>query len=336
MSYRPARVGFLVRPGVIDDVVAAARLNTLLWGGLWNPIVAVGDAAAAARWLARFRVDLVYPVAGTDEIRAVAEAHPHLGWPMGDDELMRVRYGEEAAEPTLLDVAPAMEDFHAARGWAVERSQYRLFEWDADDDLAPLFVVRFGELHGDTGARYCGMFESQLRGATVRPDEVDFGEKHVPSPIDVTTFSLRHDFIGRARQGIAVGDPRSADDLRDYWNLRAGGYEVDFFVSEAPLGRALERRLALHRHRLAELREWQRHVHVFRLGGAAVPERLQQLLDGLETVEHDGIEAAWSAGSPPTMAVTESHDVLAGTDSLGQGRAVLPTSARWETLPRRG
>lgn len=111
-----ARVGFLVRVGALDDVLASARLSTLLWGGRWNPIIAVSDVAEASEWLARFRVDLLHAVADTEPIRAVVDAHEHLSWPMGDDELMRVRYGEEVAEPTLLDVASAMEDFHTARG----------------------------------------------------------------------------------------------------------------------------------------------------------------------------------------------------------------------------
>ncbi len=42
VAYRPVRVGCLVREGVIDDVVAAAALNTMAWGGMFNPLIPVG------------------------------------------------------------------------------------------------------------------------------------------------------------------------------------------------------------------------------------------------------------------------------------------------------
>ena len=43
LSYRPVRIGFLVREGHIEDIVEAAGINTLLWGGIYNPIIPVSN-----------------------------------------------------------------------------------------------------------------------------------------------------------------------------------------------------------------------------------------------------------------------------------------------------
>ena len=41
VKYRPIKIGFLVRDGSIDDLVKAAGINTLLWGGIHNPIIPI-------------------------------------------------------------------------------------------------------------------------------------------------------------------------------------------------------------------------------------------------------------------------------------------------------
>jgi hypothetical protein len=37
VKYRPIRIGFLVRDGEVKDVIRAAEIITLLWGGIYNP-----------------------------------------------------------------------------------------------------------------------------------------------------------------------------------------------------------------------------------------------------------------------------------------------------------
>jgi hypothetical protein len=36
---RPVKIGFLIEEGNIDDLVKIAGINTLLWGGIYNPII---------------------------------------------------------------------------------------------------------------------------------------------------------------------------------------------------------------------------------------------------------------------------------------------------------
>src|SRR5215210_7101325 len=83
VGYRPLRIGFLVRQGWLEDVVEAARLNTLIWGGIRNPIISVGadSGGDVDRAIKAFRADVLHAVADDDGLRAVASRHPTLKWP---------------------------------------------------------------------------------------------------------------------------------------------------------------------------------------------------------------------------------------------------------------
>ena len=45
VKYKPLniRVGFVVRDGHVGDLVAAAGVDSLLWGGVYNPILPISD-----------------------------------------------------------------------------------------------------------------------------------------------------------------------------------------------------------------------------------------------------------------------------------------------------
>lgn len=43
VGYRPVRLGLLVRDNNLEDLMSAIELNTLLWGGIFNPIIPVGS-----------------------------------------------------------------------------------------------------------------------------------------------------------------------------------------------------------------------------------------------------------------------------------------------------
>jgi hypothetical protein len=77
VRHRPNRIGFLVRPNELADLEQAARLCTLLWGGLHDPIipVAASNDANADRLLKQFQVDVLFAVAQSDPIQQFLERH---------------------------------------------------------------------------------------------------------------------------------------------------------------------------------------------------------------------------------------------------------------------
>jgi DNA-directed RNA polymerase subunit RPC12/RpoP len=314
-----------VRPGVVADAVAAAQLNTLLWGGRFNPIVAVTDDPEPARRLIRdFRVDLLHAVADDARIQALVEEHDHLRWPFGAGSLLAPRGPDNEIEPTVVDVAPALEHAWARTFRSSESSQFRSFSWAADDELAALFAIWLGEYAGEVGERYRGLYETRLRAEEAEVRAVDFGEHDLLAPLDATGATLRGDVFGRRSFAVVVGDPQDAEHLAALWNVRAAGYRTVFYTGNEQLDRGLVRQLRRHVASYPERREWERHLDLFCLRGEEIPAGLAALLgDDANPILHHGLATAWSDREPPALFATESHSVLASAEEGADGRPLI-------------
>jgi hypothetical protein len=318
------RVGFLVSPDDVGEVVAAARLNTFLWGGRYNPIIAVADPLDdARRMIADFRVDLLHPVAETEQIRELIAEHGHLAWPLGMGGLLAPRGPENQIEPTLLDTVPAMVDTWSKEMRHSKDSRFLSFRWDPDDDLAALFAVWFGEFEGDLGEYYRTVYENRLKAPAVSPRDVGFGERDPLAPINVTGAGLDPDLLERDRVGVVVGDPTDAGDLTSFWNLRAAGYRVDFFIGDDFLDRGLVHHVRRHVAYYAERQEYERHIHLFLLRGDEIPAPLSEILGAdANPIRHTSLHTAWGYRTLPALFQTDRTDVLVSEEGDPGGRVI--------------
>jgi hypothetical protein len=82
VAYRPARVGFLVRGGSVDDVRRAAQIASVLWGGVCNPMLPVETPEQGVALVQRFRPDVLYAIAEDAALTDVIGRFAHLEWPM--------------------------------------------------------------------------------------------------------------------------------------------------------------------------------------------------------------------------------------------------------------
>lgn len=73
VKYRPIKIGFLVRDGSVKDLVKAAGINTLLWGGIHNPITPISatNKDFSNQLLKLFSVNVLFAVSRTTEIDGV-------------------------------------------------------------------------------------------------------------------------------------------------------------------------------------------------------------------------------------------------------------------------
>ncbi len=231
IGYRPLRVGFLAREGSLDDLLAVARLNTMVWGGVTNPIIPVGDDVAAAEGLVeQFTVDVLHPVVDDPRLNEVVERFPHLRQPreismhglfdlVGDDEIGLV---------TIRVLASHYYETFVRYSGGESRAVW--LNWTAEDALAPLWTLLFGDYsEGRPGPRcrraYLALEAEEIRIDASVPAEV----LDRVTPISFTRDSLRRSPGWFEGHGLVIGDAHDVTHLMRFWNLRSTGADVAFW-----------------------------------------------------------------------------------------------------------
>ena len=239
VSFRPVRIGFLVRDGSVEDIIQTAGINTLLWGGLYNPVVPVGSDTRLAEHLIRlFAVDLLYPVSPSDESRDLLAAYRYLRDPHVIGNKIFYEAHTKRNEIAFMDSVHLMEYYYDTefRHKPEEfRSRWALIEWSQDDALSALFAVAFGSfpdcynLEND----FKQFFLNGLRGTTLRIEKSsaltpEMAELSYPLLLTCQELPMRYRPLG-CYDGIYVGNESSFDDLTAFWNIRSSGMRVEFF-----------------------------------------------------------------------------------------------------------
>jgi hypothetical protein len=79
VDYRPVRIGWVTPERDIALLATAAAWNSCLWGGRFNPVIPIHDAAQGDQLVKTFAVDVLIPVEGTEATRTFIGRFPHLG-----------------------------------------------------------------------------------------------------------------------------------------------------------------------------------------------------------------------------------------------------------------
>jgi hypothetical protein len=99
VRYRPARIGWCVRDGNWDDLRSALRLTHIFWGGKFNPVIPVGSSSAN-HLVRQFRVDVLFPVSGSQGAAEFTKESKDLRWPLMEDDLI-----DRNGAPNFLDIS---------------------------------------------------------------------------------------------------------------------------------------------------------------------------------------------------------------------------------------
>ena len=239
VRYSPTRIGFLVRKDCIDDLVRAAELNTILWGGIFNPLIPVCPDTNSVddELVGAFQLDALCPVASIPRVETIPLCHPLLNLQGESRESVLVHDSStRRSTPTLLDINDVTHlywDRNFKHTSSDFRSHYALVQWPEEDPLAPLFALAFGQL--SSGLRfsvdYGRLFVQGLRARTLRIAS----SKPLPatltrylSPLATTTAELKKYGSSQDGGGVFVGDGNRFEDLLNFWNIRAAGHPVRF------------------------------------------------------------------------------------------------------------
>jgi len=167
ICYRPLRIGWGIRAGDMDAFRQAVRLSYTLWGGRFNPIVAVDHAEEAEQLIDLFRVDMILPIGDAEAVKEFPKRFPHLINPLSPEEIF-TGGANERTQAQILDIhnaLVALRDTPELR--AMKEKGVRLYTWQADDPLADVFLVQLGMYPGanEIGIDYRAML-MQAAGAT--------------------------------------------------------------------------------------------------------------------------------------------------------------------------
>jgi hypothetical protein len=230
----------------MSDLLEAARLTSLLWGGLFNPFLPLRDAETLDREVAAFWIDAMHPVAAGDaSVADVLSRHPELRWPLFGEGLI-VR-GEGAPYLRPLDLSGALAAFVQRVREERPRVPAVLPVWDQSDRYALVYALTFGDftraselLGEDLTASFVRATGALEVPASAALSERTLGMRHL------SAFGLQWQLAWDARDrdvSVFLGNPRSAHDLAAYWNTRACGLPTVFWdrtQAEQPFRRALE------------------------------------------------------------------------------------------------
>jgi hypothetical protein len=323
VNYRPLRIAFLVRDGNFDDLISAARLNTALWGGIYNAIVPVGgDPDLPDRLIRLFQADVLHPVSNEPQVQAVFERYPWLAWPERpkDSGLAGRENGNEYLD--TLDVMSAIECYREREFRpGAEKTGCAIASWEAGDPLNALFCLQFGQ-YREEEAGYANAYEREMPAERVPLDSSSVPDALSSriSPIQFTKYGLsRITLPFDLEMGVYVGSPDDYVDLLNYWNLRAAGKILVFWPLAGETGLMAYTRSYLS-GRWEQLRNQPRHhgsIAVFATINNVQPEeakaRAAQILPTGARVSWWPVdERTWRGPNvkPPIYAF-ESQTVLA-------------------------
>lgn len=247
VKYRPVRIGFLVEDGSVDDLVKTAGLNTLLWGGIHNPIIPVkkGGLEFAEQLIKLFNVDILYSVSKTEEIDELVKKYRFLRDPGHYGEnLFYEDWHSKKKIMAFLDSKRIVDFF-----WDKEfkqkpktyKSNFTLVHWSDDDPIKKLLSLQFGYFPRlqdiDFKYDYEKGFLNGLHAKEVTLDkdgEISVKPRKEYSQIESTSAELTGYATGaRANEpGIFIGKSDNFNDLVDFWNLRASGIQTVFFATD--------------------------------------------------------------------------------------------------------
>lgn len=316
VGYRPARIGLLVREGSLDDLLAAVRLNTLLWGGLVNPIIPIGSDSKLADALVKlFRVDVVCPAVANEALERARAGYDRVAPSsrLGPAGVIQMESG--VATVAYLDMLDLITWYWETHGKATtaDGDFAALPKWKSDDPLAAAFAVMFGSFESALPLRYD--YEATFRrGMRALGVSIGLGAPVVPdlvsrrSPIEVTTQELWSEAPHFWGDGVYFGDPASPSDLLTFWNLRAAGQDLTYVARGA----------------LDRLREYTRAQLVGIAQNRRVPERERTASVYYTVATDEELDVLGELLPADTTLVRASCDVF-----LWNGLNVKPPSFRF-------
>jgi hypothetical protein len=224
-------------------LIKASGINTLLWGGIYNPLIPVSftNKNFANQLLNLFAVDVLFPVAQSPEIDEVIRENPFLKDPGHYAE--NIFYDDWHTKKKILGYLDSLNivNYYWEKEFKnkpkEENSNCILVNYDTSDDCNNLFSLRFGYFPSDLELKddFQDAFVKGLRSQVInigKNETIISNLSNGISPIIATSLRLSG-YGGTWRgDGLYVGDVNNFNDLLQFWNLRAAGLSIEFLPNK--------------------------------------------------------------------------------------------------------
>lgn len=242
IEYRPLRIGFCVRNGNRADLVTTAKWNSLLWGGIYNPIIPVGDKTGLAKQLVNlFQVDVLLPVAEDPALKRFADEFPWLRWPLMHPNSLFSEdpFNKGKTRVDVLDISHIIGALWEKEFKFLDPKDSNCFApfWLKSDKANEVLTLIFGAYpKKDFSFEYLKNYKAGLKAKDIKIAK----DKNIPNrlssavtPIILTEQNM--DSYGGSRHlgsGVFFGSKNSFGDLMHFWNIRAAGAFITFLPVE--------------------------------------------------------------------------------------------------------
>lgn len=243
MNYniRPARVAFLMGKPEHDVLQEIINVNTLLWGGILNPIVVLDGSTCPTeqfpsytydegivRLLREFDPDVLINFSSAEGVPPFLNAFKHR---MFDRSSLRWNPWGKGEVSFFLEVWPFLSRYWQQVHQFLKKPalEFSYLDLSAGGDLRTYLSARFGSYPNDEGYKLLAgnfdatalTYDENFRKAFTWPG----GKKTFP--IQLTTFGLDIRSPGFLHSHMYfLMDPTNVFDIADFWNLRAAGSRV--------------------------------------------------------------------------------------------------------------
>ena len=234
---RPIRFGFLARPDDAENILEIFRINTCLWGGMFNPIIPIFESVPS--WLKDEGFHFENPKQMINdyldffEPDFLVEAEEGLAEGFGFDPKRVRKLADMIEEPGGnyahrygLSVHGLYTDLFAKEFQFVQHYNYNVIHVQPTDrSFANFAAANFGSFPTQERLRY---FERNYK-SIFKPNRIllegvrlsDLYQSGYSSALGIGCAKLQVGYNAPLLSTLFILDARESKDIVDFWNLRA-------------------------------------------------------------------------------------------------------------------
>ncbi len=241
VQYRPVKICFLIEEDNIEDFIYAVGLNSLLWGGIYNPIIPYNKKIDITEGIINnFQVDIINACSkNTNIIKYVNSDFMRKNLFPGNSQI----YYDSNGELCYTDISNLLEDSN----YIIRLSGTESCYYDISGSLkySNLLKTIFGFYPTIPNNKYLFIqqFTNKLSAKVCKittKTKLDIFH-NTNTPIKFTAADILrkgslkdHASLRSNNNGIYIGKADDFNDLIYFWNLRAYGYNLQYYDIDHP------------------------------------------------------------------------------------------------------